>query len=265
MNPLDDIDLDNLTDEQQSALSQLADFATKLQNNQDHAATIGALVKNFNKQSYYLRAGLLGRQYLQSVPNFRKQMELDLKLADIYEACNGKLSEAPVAMLQGFITDWLLPAAISSGCLKAQRSNRRWPTSYGMIEPEEKSQLVIEWLGLATKHTKELTAYLADHPFVESLTSRLATRAQAGGLTPQVVLAWINKEEKVTQATGIKDYAVNYLNLCFHCYAELGEWDSLAKFFDPKGEAEAEDFAEMDREIADFAALLNADGLISEL
>lgn len=273
INPLaravDSMDLsdydDSLTAEQEGALALLDDFSAKLAAKDSHKGAVQDLVKGFNKQSHYLRMGLLGKQYLQGVPNFRKQMELDNKLAEVYEQVGGDINAVPVEWMREFIKEWLLPATVESKCLKAQRTNRKWPASYNVIQAHEKADLIIEWLGLASQHLSSVNERLADTVTVQALAPSIAERTHAPTLTPQILVAFIAKEEKVTQAVGLKGYALAYLNLCFQCYAEIGEWDSLAAYFDPKGQAEAEGFANMEREIADFAGLLSADGLLDEL
>ena len=264
-NSLATIDLDDLTAEQQGALDQLSAYATKLDKAHSKTAVFQELLKNFNRNSYYLRAGLLGKQYLQNVPNFRAQTELDLELANLYEACDGDPKQLPIDTITSFIKEWLIPCFAKGGVLKVQRTNRKWPASYNVLTPEEKAQLNLTWRSLALTHIRSLPAAFAETTLMLELTQSLAERVEATNLSPQAVVAWIGKEEKTTQAAGIKDYAVAYINLCFGLYEELGEWDSLAKFFDPKGELEAEGFSEMDREISDFAALLKADGLLDEL
>lgn len=257
-------ELDQLDEEQQLAMEQLLDYSAKLEERSTKSAVFHELLKSFNRNSYYLRAGLLGKQYLQGVPSFRKQMELDLKLADLYDECGGEPSALLVDSVISFIKDYLVPSFSPAGVLKVQRTNRKWSKAYDRLTSEEKAQLSLSWRALATIHIRSLPIALTEDQVVMDITTRLVGITKTA-LTPQAIVSWIGKEDKVTQATGIKDYGVAYLSLCFSLYSELGEWDSLASYFDPRGEAEAEHFSELDKEIADFAGLLSADGLLDEL
>lgn len=257
-------ELDQLDAEQQLAMDQLLNYSAKLEERHTKSAMFNELLKGFNRNSYYLRAGLLGKQYLQGVPSFRKQMELDLRLAELYDECAGEPSALSIESVTTFMKEWLIPSFAPAGVLKVQRTNRKWSKGYDKLTSEEKAQLGISWRGLAATHIRSLPIALAEEQVVIDVASRLA-ESIGTELTPQAIVGWISKEDKVTQAAGIKDYAVAYLNLCFNLYSEIGEWDSLAAYFDPKGEVEAEHFSEMDREISDFAALLSADGLLDEL
>lgn len=271
MNPLDELDLSSLEEqdpkhdpEKQAALGQLTEYTARLEEREAKSELFNELLKSFNKNSYYLRAGLLGKQYLQGLPNFRAQTELDQQLAELYDSCGGVLSKLSMDEVGPFIKDWLVPALAKSGALKAQRTNRKWPSSYAKITADEKAQLSLTWRSLATGHIRSLPQEFAEHYPVPNIASRLSELTNSD-VTPQLLVGWLFKEDKITQAAGTKDYAVAYLNLCFSLYAEMGAWDSLAKYFDPKGETEAEGFSEMDREITEFAALLSADGILGEL
>jgi hypothetical protein len=215
-------------------------------------------LKDFNAKSFYLRTGLLGKQWLQKVPNYQAQKQLDEALVEIYEA--GWLGDCDQELVNVFVAEDLVSALASGGVLKASRSNKKWPAKQEWISPDQKTGLTLAWIPLAAEWIKELPQKLAETEVVAELAQG-ASALMKTEVTPEHLVKWLLLEDTLTQASGIKDYSVAYLNLCSRIYHEAGGWVPLASVFDPKGSKSSGGFVEAEQDLASFLSTLKSDGL----